>query len=295
MKRKNKLVFLLTAAALIAITGCSGEDGAVGPQGPAGEVEPFVNGLVVRSNYEDYYQQEEIIDLQVLVSVNNVSTVPSVYVNDEEIPASLEGMVYSAGYSFWGGLFLDMGDSATLAVNYSEGGENMTAGAAVAVPDTFDLLSSPGDPLPLIISPAGSLDVEWESAAGAEKYWLVIDYDGSYIDNSGNEIDFDRSMITSVRDTTFTLYGSDIFPDRDDIDYYTGFGGNIYIYAVDGPISPGDEANVSGDAAGTFAGVTECSRYVRFAMLIPLTGEIEYRDRKEPDIFELMKRFTGMR
>jgi hypothetical protein len=218
---------------------------------------------------------------------------PSVDINGDGLPLFLEGVIYSSGFNFWDGIFLDMGTSAVLTVSYNEGGDHMAAGATVAVPDTFDLLSSPGDPLPLIISPAGSLLVEWESAPGADYYWLLIDYDGDYRDDSGNAIDFNRSMAVSVQDTSYYLYGSNIFPDRDDIDYYTSFSGDIYIYAVDGPIGSGGEPNITGDAVGSFSGITECSRYVRFAMLIPLTGKAEYRGRKEPDIFELMGSFSG--
>ncbi|MBD3179139.1 MAG: hypothetical protein GF417_05820 [Candidatus Latescibacteria bacterium] len=293
MKRRirHKLIAALSMLVLVSIAACTGEDGAVGPQGPAGPVEPGINGLVVRNNYEDYYEREELIDLQALVNVTNAPGVPSAFINGEELPYNMEGMIYASGFSFWNGVFLDMGDDATLRVDYQKGGDSKTAGATVAVPDTFDLISPAGT---AIITQAGSFDVEWESAPGAEKYWLMIDYDGEYVDDDGYVISFYRYMSRYVTGTSFTLNGSEIYPDRDDIDYYNSFGGSIYIYAVSGPIEEGDDFNITGDGTGRFTGITECSRYVNFTMLIPISGEEDGpEDREKPDIHQLMARFMG--
>jgi len=233
-----------------------------------------------------------VIDCQTLVNVSYVPSVPYVYVNGEELSMNTEGMIYSSGFTYLSGLFLDMGDDATLRVDYRKNGDDKSAGATVAVPDTFSLLSSPG---PLFISEAGSISMEWESAGGAEKYWLVAAYSGSYEDNSGNTIEFQRDFTTVVMDTTYTLQGADIFPDRDDIDRYTSFGGRVYIYAVTGPFGYGDEYNITGDAVGMFRGVTECARNVRFVKLIPLAGENSPPEIKEPDIFDLMSRLMPAR
>lgn len=293
--KKRKLFLILAAAALMTISGCTGDEGPAGPQGPAGPVNPSIYGLVARDNYEAYYQKFEVIDCQALVNVSCVPSVPYVYVNDKKLPMNTEGMILSSGFSYWSGIFLDMGDDATLRVDYRKNGDDKSAGATVAVPDTFSLLSQPGDPLPLIISEGSSISIEWESAGGAEKYWLVAAYSGSYEDNSGNTIEFQRDITTVVTDTTYTLQGADIFPDRDDIDRYTSFGGRVYIYAVTGPFGYGDEYNITGDAVGMFRGVTECARHVRFAKIIPLAGENSPPEIKEPDIFDLMSGFMPAR
>lgn len=287
--------FALAFVALACIAACSGEDGAMGPAGPAGPEEPAIYGLVARTNYEAYYDVTEVINCQAIINVSNVPFIPYVAVNGSELSLNMEGMVYSTGFNYWSGIFLDMGEDATLTVNYQDDGDDKSAGATVAVPDTFGLLSSDGEASPVIISPGGSFDVEWESAPGADNYWVVVTYNGSYVDNGGNTIDFHRDMARVVSDTTFTLYGADIFPDRDDIDYYTSFSGRIYIYGASGPIAVGDQSNIVGDATGMFRGITECSRNVRFGMLVPIAVDIEPPVIEEPGMDYLMRRFMPAR
>lgn len=292
---RRRALFALALAALALVAACSGEDGAMGPAGPPGPVEPSVYGLVARSNYEAYYDATELINCQAAINVANISTVPYVAVNGTELPPNAEGLIYSGGFSYWGGIFLDMGEDATLNLDYQDGGEDKSAGATVAVPDTFDLLSSDGQTFPVIISPGGSFTMEWESAPGADNYWLMIDYNGSYMDTGGNSIEFYREKSIVVPDTTYTLFGTEIFPDRDDIDYYTSFGGRVYIYGASGPMAEGDQSNIEGDATGMFRGITECSRNVRFTMLIPGSAETERPEIEEPGIDDLIRRFMPAR
>ena len=73
---RRRVVLALAFAALALITSCSGEDGAMGPAGPPGPVEPSIYGLVVRSNYEAYYDVTELINCQAIVNVSNIYTVP---------------------------------------------------------------------------------------------------------------------------------------------------------------------------------------------------------------------------
>ena len=291
----RKFMFALALAALALIAACSGEDGAMGPAGPAGSAEPSIYGMVVRTNYEAYYEVDEIIDCQAIVNISNVPSIPSVAVNGRELSIFMEGMAYASGFNFWRGIFLDMGEDATLTVNYKDGSSDKSAGATVAVPDTFDLLSSDGEIFPVIISPGGSFTVRWESAPGADNYWIVVDYNGSYMDDGGNRIEFSREMSRVVPDTTFTVFGADIFPDRDDIDYYSFFGGRVYIYGASGPIAQGDQSNMDGDATGMFRGITECSRNVRFGMLIPIAEAEEPPEIKEPGMDDLMRMFMPAR
>jgi len=292
---RRRAVFALAIAALALMAGCSGEDGAMGPAGPPGPVEPTIYGLVVRSNYEAYYDLTELINCQAYVNVSNIYTVPYVAVNGRELSPFVEGIVYANGLNYWSGIFLDMGEDATLNLDYQDDGDDKSAGATVAVPDTFDLLSSDGDPFPVIISPGGSFTMEWESAPGADNYWLMIDYNGSYMDTGGNRINFYRELSRVVPDTTYTLYGSDIFPDRDDIDYYTSFGGRVYIYGASGPMAEGDQSNIEGDATGMFRGITECSRNVRFVMPIITSETTESPEIEEPGIDDLIRRFMPAR
>ena len=252
MKTKMMLTMRLTIliAGLILFTGCEGPEG---PQGPEGQLLIEVYGVVETPSEWDPTPDAWIY-------IQNSPSIPSVKVNNQQIP--YRGW-YDYGMEFYNSnIDISIGDNANLGVNYSRlDGNSGIAQATTILPDTFHIISHNPDET-VYISLGDSLEIKWNSSAGALAYEVDIwlDYEYYTLEDTTNDstifmvpkyysIEFYNKLVT---DTSIIFTEEELFPENLNIDYIVYSWGGFDVDAISLNLTEGAMGNVTGDGYGFF-------------------------------------------
>ncbi|HEX7344810.1 MAG TPA: hypothetical protein VF398_11125 [bacterium] len=247
--KRCKISLLAMAAGLLLLAILSGcEEGPPGPAGTPEEVVPGISAVIVVHAYDELWIMAD-------VAIDDAPSVPSVLL--DSLSASLPAEYSEGIYRFsFDDLPFSPGDSVHLLVNYiKEGGSPGEAFGDIVIPDTFQILTPPGEDylLPL----GDSLRIEWSASAGARAYrvWFYLQY--NYLDTAEINQFFDFHLDTALVDTSIIFTPAVLFPDLAAMDSLLYSGGYFFARAETGPALPGDLANVSGDGQGFFNAYSE--------------------------------------
>ena len=243
MKQSKVTVVII---ALIAIMGCKCSDGPEGPAGPEGPTAIFVTGYIY--DYDTYSAG--------YVRISAIPNVPSVDISDNAL--ILERTSYYNCLSYYNyELPLIQGDEAQLTIDYTKiNGTSGTAGSNITLPGEFEYTSHEPDST-IILSLGDSLEVEWAASSDANGYYIYMSLYYRYLDTLGAYHYVSVGLDTAITDTGIFFPSSRIFPNQNEIDTITwvdSYSG-IHVYAISGPLFPGDDGNITGDGIGRFNGL----------------------------------------
>lgn len=235
------LITLVATVALVAVTiGCRGPEGAVGPAG---------SSPISVTGYVEWPYRHDTTGY-VRVEVSNVPGIPTVYVNNIEIPFDMSEIFFYRDFP------ISPGDSARLRIEHTkqDGGPGVSE-ANVQLPALFTITShdtSGADTIPY----GEDLTIIWTSSAGADAYRASSSFHCRYEDTAGVQQDHDYVFTRISADTSITFLSSDIFPDSAEVGTVLYYSAHFSLSSLDGPWQEGEVGNITGDGIGTFHGRT---------------------------------------
>lgn len=233
------LMLILALGCLLLLGGCDDDDAT----GPATQLEPTVFGILssdggMRKAFDN--------PGTAMITVSNAPAVPSVSVNGDALGLEPELVFYSGAFGFNGQFEIPETGAAAVAVDLNAG--DLAATAAVAIPDGGSwILPASSD---VAMSYGQSLSASWTAVDNADSYWVSWYFEVGYYDSDNFYEYYYNEGTTFVTGTEFTVAAGDIWPPETMVTSIQNLYGDFDVIPVNGPMTPGDLPNVTGDATG---------------------------------------------
>jgi len=244
MKRKLWFIEILVICSMFFVISCEGPEG---PAGPKGDTEVWV-----RAQVGPLYYWADIPQAQVLIE--NCPVIPTVTINGDAVTyiagADIgEGSAAASNLVFYlADYTIDPGEDVDLEITYEDDGTPKSITGSVIMPGETDFLNVSDT---LFMDWQEDLSLTWGTSENAAGYrftfslWLIL------TNETSNE-SYSLTIDSVLTDTSITIPAESIYPDTTGI-LGIDFG---YSYAaikvLDGPITAGEPANITGDACGYF-------------------------------------------
>ena len=272
----------------VVLSGCSGDDGAegpVGPEGPQGPPGPTILKPFIVAEIQAASGSDTTADAR--IAITYLSGVPTVNINQTNIP--FQYWYHYACARMWDYYLPDKdGDSILMTAEFPK--SDGTAGAAyarVVIPEQFEIIS-PDTSINILTGIGDSLRVHWSQSTEADAYGVSFDLSYYYELESGDTGYFHIDLDTFITDTTIFFPDSLLYPYAADIVNIWSFYETFRITAYDGPVLPGAQANVTGDAIG----VLYSEKYggqLNFILAGPMaTDAVPKQQPDRPDISQVI-------
>lgn len=239
--KKNTLFFvaaILLSMTLVMVTGCDDDDGE-NIVAPTVTSKPFVSAVVGINRHK-----VESGGVFGYATVTNFSSIPSVTMNGEMLRVEPELSIYGGGMGFMGDFDFDEDMQVDIVIGF--GPDSETGTGSVVLPGYFEVVGETN----VDVVPGSGVTVSWTTAEQAELYVAAGYFSGRYTDSDGESHYWDKNFGFTTTDTTLVISADAIWPDMSDVENIEDMSGDLDVYAVSGPATPGDPVNVSGACEG---------------------------------------------
>jgi hypothetical protein len=238
---------VITIMAMVFV-GCEGEQG---PQGPSGTGSIYIIGEVRTNSYWGTVDTTGSVDIW----ISGSEGIPIVTVNEIPIPFNFGSVPLR--FTEWN-FHIYASDQVRLVVTE---GNTTVASSTTMMPGSFEITSP--DTIADVVSIGDTLLLQWSVSQDAEIYHLDVFSSVMYSDTSGG---FDFHWFNFYCDTLTTETEMSFppilfFPDSIQINQFNNGLLKVQLYAISGPLSPGDPGNISGNGTGVLNGYSYTSEY----------------------------------
>ena len=179
-------------------------------------------------------------------TITNCPGVPSLAINDVSYDAYFNDNVFTFHPNDINGF---PGEQLSINLAYAaENKEHSEVSIDIVYPEEFEV-ESIYNSIDTIRSGQDYI-VDWSNSVGADYYSVKINFHYAYYDTTNTYRAKIINIDTLVTESEIVLPNTTLFPDTDNIVTIIDSDGTLNLYAISGPMLPGDVGNVRGDGFG---------------------------------------------